>query len=886
MVLFCYIFSPFFLSFLFSWWCCTMEEDTLPTTGPATRSVEVIFNPESKKGKSSHVGSALNTTPASFTSDGRYFFLCSDNVVKVNHFRTGELFCVLNSHKRTVTSCVENPLSQNQVYSASLDGTIILWDLVKGTPIKCFDLGLSITDFFVHPTEPYQLSLSFKTEQEGKSKDSKKEHRKPSKKFSGGVASFDIKTSSLTILFEHKHQLNHLQVSNDGVWLAVSSKAKFFVYNLKSSKLRKLAHKDTITALAFHPQSLFMALGDHHGRILLWYCLHDQHSSADGGPSSDAPDKSVFSVLHWHSGPVRSLCFTIEGQYMLSGGLEGVLVQWQLATGHRRFLPRLGAAVVAISCAPTGLTLALVLADNSVKLIDSATFSPVLSVEGLTKSLPKSQVVRRNGLVLDPVFGHLVVNGGPGALQFYDVVNDRHVRHLQVAPVPPIIQSSEKDVQSAHVELVAFSPTGEDFVTVDARPNTFKSGGHTLRFWNRRPDGSFVQMTTVDMAHKSPISSLLYHPTKPYVITVGRDSYFKVWEKVSEGSQGRWVCRSTATFRSYTPTCACFSRDGTVLAIAYGQVITFWDIEATQLLYTLSYPPPSDPFTTLAFFAGPYLLAATARFVLCWNVLSRAIEWAYALPRHGLVTDIASPTPAAGATTTDHLAVCLSLPLSAEEKAKAGEGKQLEAWAKGAVLVFTPTSSAPQLALTLPGKEVPLAAGFKDEDILLCLSRHGHTYAFSVHSGEPISLLAAEQPTASGGETQDYFKQLFGEQLQENATDTPLLASAESDDFALPNPCVAASPLLTCRPFLASLVGPRVNLDENERREGESVGAEPMEEGEGEEGKDGTTTLVGEGEEESYLAAQQRVETALAHPERLLLPNRPQCDVLTEVLRA
>ena len=35
---------------------------------------------------------------------------------------------------------------------------------------------------------------------------------------------------------------------------------------------------------------------------------------------------------------------------MYTGGEEGVLVEWQVATGLKHFIPRLGAAIAAISC--------------------------------------------------------------------------------------------------------------------------------------------------------------------------------------------------------------------------------------------------------------------------------------------------------------------------------------------------------------------------------------------------------------------------------------------------------------------------------------------------------------------------------------------------------
>jgi WD40 repeat protein len=102
-----------------------------------------------------------------------------------------------------------------------------------------------------------------------------------------------------------------------------------------SGKVIKHIHSRQLTCVAHHPTDAIIATGDESGVITLWYRYLQS-------------DQLVTSSIHWHAHPVNSLVFTNDGSYILSGGQEGVLVTWQLATGHKQFLPRFGAHISSI----------------------------------------------------------------------------------------------------------------------------------------------------------------------------------------------------------------------------------------------------------------------------------------------------------------------------------------------------------------------------------------------------------------------------------------------------------------------------------------------------------------------------------------------------------
>ena len=63
-----------------------------------------------------------------------------------------------------------------------------------------------------------------------------------------------------------------------------------------------------------------------------------------------------------------------------------VLVIWQLETGHRDYMPRLGAPIEGITLSPDGILFALQCSDNAIRVINSRNRELETSVEGVRSS--------------------------------------------------------------------------------------------------------------------------------------------------------------------------------------------------------------------------------------------------------------------------------------------------------------------------------------------------------------------------------------------------------------------------------------------------------------------------------------------------------------------
>ena len=141
------------------------------------------------------------------------------------------------------------------------------------------------------------------------------------------------------------------------------------ISNLKAG-FTKFVSPETLSCLSFHPNDDYFATGDSKGVIRLWYCLNDGITAHTPGIEKRAPT----TTLHWHAHAVSAIAFTANGAYLLSGGEESVLVIWQLQSGKKEFVPRVGAPIssIAVSRLPGQEEYLLGLADASYIFVSSA----------------------------------------------------------------------------------------------------------------------------------------------------------------------------------------------------------------------------------------------------------------------------------------------------------------------------------------------------------------------------------------------------------------------------------------------------------------------------------------------------------------------------------
>jgi NET1-associated nuclear protein 1 (U3 small nucleolar RNA-associated protein 17) len=136
-------------------------------------------------------------------------------------------------------------------------------------------------------------------------------------------------------------------ISASGAWLVVIGGHKAYVAQTSALKqgFTKFVSPEALTCLALHPSEDLFSTGDKSGVIRSWYCLREDFLSKEPGIEKRAQT----TTLHWHAHAVSALTYTPNGAYLLSGGEEAVLVVWQLHSGKKEFVPRVGAPILSIS---------------------------------------------------------------------------------------------------------------------------------------------------------------------------------------------------------------------------------------------------------------------------------------------------------------------------------------------------------------------------------------------------------------------------------------------------------------------------------------------------------------------------------------------------------
>lgn len=294
-----------------------------------------------------------------------------------------------------------------------------------------------------------------------------------------------------------------------------------------------LHHTKVMTTLAFDSTETRVAAGDQTGRILIWENVGERDFvtiTSDGTgkspgkkglkPHKTKPeivesggvryddDAATLTTYHWHPNEVKTLLFSSDGVHLLSGGLEGVLVIWQLETGKRQYLPRLGGPIVSIAASPNASFYAIACLDNAVKFVNIGRMEVERSIQGIKPPflLPKELRVYPSRACVEPQEGRIVVPTNNLSLQFYDAASDLHVTELQVTPRNYITgggRNGQQEAPSTFVTHVAFSADGSSMATVDVRMAEQEiGGGACLKFWDRHPGRMQYSINTqIDEPH-------------------------------------------------------------------------------------------------------------------------------------------------------------------------------------------------------------------------------------------------------------------------------------------------------------------------------------------------------------------------------------------------
>ncbi|KAF4125154.1 NET1-associated nuclear protein 1 (U3 small nucleolar RNA-associated protein 17) [Geosmithia morbida] len=333
-------------------------------------------------------------------------------------------------------------------------------------------------------------------------------------------------------------------------------------------------------------QVVDVLVGGARGSIYLYHDAVNRLQAVGRGSSDKEPIQA--QKYHWHRKAVHSVKWSRDGNYMISGGSENVLVMWQMDTSKKDFLPHLSGSVENIVVSRSGASYTVHLDDNSTMIISTAEMKPTAYVSGIQSAavnvtVPKDLLVRRlwtspehvRRVVpaairpSDPSKLHVCVGGGQQAttsgdysaplLQSFDLETFTSVMKQPLARTQPTdnnLSNRGYPIDEPLVTHVAFSADGKwlasvddwkpaerdvDNVSGDLRDQLVRERREVhLKFWEMGASGAtgdgdqtaaLVSRINAPHAtgHPEAVLDLAAAPSSACFATIGGDGAVRVW---------------------------------------------------------------------------------------------------------------------------------------------------------------------------------------------------------------------------------------------------------------------------------------------------------------------------------------------------------------------
>ncbi|CAG9561977.1 unnamed protein product [Danaus chrysippus] len=325
---------------------------------------------------------------------------------------------------------------------------------------------------------------------------------------------------------------------------------KLFIQNLSQPHLYSIISNHNrlrIMAVAAHQKDSTVAITDAIGRVtILRGNLYDSKSIAR-------------EVMHWHFLPPLAVCFSVQGNYLLTGGMEKVLVKWTLGslatkTNEKSFIPRLPGIVRFITASSSHI--AVTLSNNSIVIA-----SPQLVVSRtILECGGTSPHVRflASTLVWDRSRAALLLPGRTGHLQLYSTSSDTVLCNVDITQMNSLPAERLNLIPlETEVTCTAMSADGSWLVTSEYRNDGVLYPEEKLKFWASQQNTAtpFKLNTCVNLSHGGcNVVALALNNKGEFCVSSGTDQKFRIWKRNTSSQDNRnkitWTCLTACYYSS------------------------------------------------------------------------------------------------------------------------------------------------------------------------------------------------------------------------------------------------------------------------------------------------------------------------------------------------
>ncbi|TLD37489.1 WD40 repeat-like protein [Venturia nashicola] len=631
-----------------------VEADLFPRGLTAERTVANRGNWASSK----PVGGHFITHDPVFSTDEKFLFLATPRCVQVYSASESRLVRALPIESVvTYTLSVSNP---NLLYAVSSQ-EIVLFDWTTGKEVKRSASVLPISAIAIARITETKQDTLFAIQRE-ESEECLRDH----------ITVQNISSPAVRLFFVSMQTLKYLKVLGNGRTIIAASETQLCIGTLNGAALnastelsdlpsryvwRTLKSVEPVTCLdaqvrtASSPGSskkqrliVDLVFGNLKGEIIVYEDIVHKLEENEKLKGKDVALKPI--VTHWHREAPATVKWSLDGNYVISGGKETVLCLLQRETSKRQLLPHLTSPIESLSVSPSGTSYAVQLSDNSAMVLSTSELQPKTNIAGLqSRFVPSSQSAValhthnpldsfvRTPAVANPRNPKQLIMAVPTSqiqtdsittsapfLQVFDVHVSRHVSRQALTRnmVTNINVGPEGNkVREPNVTLLQVSFDGQWLATVEEWTPPTADVAHMarednvldqetrrkrevyLKFWrwNDEEEGFWALDTRIDLPHQSSVGphanrifDLVSNPAEVGFATVGEDSIVRVWRPKTKLADGRIVRGA---------------RDG---------VVTTWTCSHETVLDSTALPLEYEPAFTngkLAFSNDGSILAAT-----------------------------------------------------------------------------------------------------------------------------------------------------------------------------------------------------------------------------------------------------------------------------------
>ena len=324
-----------------------------------------------------------------FSADEEYLLLGQTQSVKIYATATSMLARTCKTGGIDIFSFCLSARDPEKLYMLLKDGKVQYWDWTTAQKLKTWDLGAQVSDIavstLVDGSEAFDVLFTSETR----------------KGQSSITAHYLTRRDDMAakVLYQQSEPIRAIKTLGQANYIVAVTWKSVIVgirINAESKKIKQLQYvfnkfevSESITCFAARINlaetskktakgGVDVAIGLEDGMIRVFY-----DAAATDDKQKHHHITPTNTKLHWHRHAVGSVGWASDGNYVISGGRETVLVLWQLDTNTQTKIPHLTSAIESIAISPRGVSYSIRLADNSVMIIGTQDFIPTFHVAGV-----------------------------------------------------------------------------------------------------------------------------------------------------------------------------------------------------------------------------------------------------------------------------------------------------------------------------------------------------------------------------------------------------------------------------------------------------------------------------------------------------------------------